>query len=176
MLLRAVQLAQEPPVAAAGTRQPSAWPHAVITAHGARTRSARVKTTHNTKTVEKRSKPSSNAVKRWGVLLYTKKYWREPELLQGNGPEVQSQRIARCQARSKRSGEQCRKTACRGKSVCRTHGGTSTGPKTDAGKARCAEAKTVHGRERRTMRVLRAAKLKELRPLEGLMLGFGMIR
>ena len=82
--------------------------------------------------------------------------------------------VPRCQARSKRSGEQCRKAACRGKSVCRTHGGASTGPKTDGGKARCAEAKTVHGRERRTMRVLRAAKLKELRQLEDLMVGLGM--
>jgi hypothetical protein len=32
----------------------------------------------------------------------------------------------------------------------------------------------VHGRERRTMRVLRAAKLKELRQLEDLMVGLGM--
>jgi hypothetical protein len=82
--------------------------------------------------------------------------------------------VPRCQALSKRSGEQCRKAACRGKSVCRTHGGASTGPKTDAGKARCAAAKTVHGRERRATRVLRAAKLKELRQLEGLMDGLGM--
>ena len=84
--------------------------------------------------------------------------------------------VPRCQARSKRSGEQCRKAACRGKSVCRTHGGASTGPKTDAGKARCAEAKAVHGRERRTTRVVRAVKLKELRQLEDLMTGLGMMR
>jgi hypothetical protein len=32
----------------------------------------------------------------------------------------------------------------------------------------------VHGRERRTTRVSRAAKLKELRQLEGLMVGLGM--
>jgi hypothetical protein len=83
--------------------------------------------------------------------------------------------VPRCKALSKRSGKQCRKAACRGKSVCRTHGGASTGPKTDAGKARCAEAKTVHGRERRTMRVLRATKLKELRQLEGVMIGLGML-
>ena len=83
--------------------------------------------------------------------------------------------VPRCQARSKRSGQQCRKAAMTGKAVCRTHGGASTGPKTDAGKAKCAEAKTVHGRERRTTRALRAEKLKELRQLEGLMAGLGML-
>lgn len=76
--------------------------------------------------------------------------------------------VPRCQARSKRSGNQCRKAACKQKSVCRTHGGASTGPKTDAGRAKCAEAKTVHGRERRTTRTLRAEKLRELRQIEGL--------
>ncbi len=37
---------------------------------------------------------------------------------------------------SKRSGEQCKKPALRGKAVCDFHGGRSTGPKTEAGKAR----------------------------------------
>jgi hypothetical protein len=32
---------------------------------------------------------------------------------------------ARCQARSKRSGEQCRKSAMRGLTVCKTHGGAA---------------------------------------------------
>ena len=43
---------------------------------------------------------------------------------------------ARCAARSKRTGNQCGKPALRGKAVCQFHGGRSTGPKTDAGKAR----------------------------------------
>ncbi len=42
----------------------------------------------------------------------------------------------RCTAKSKRSGEQCKKPALRGKAVCEFHGGRSTGPKTEAGKAR----------------------------------------
>jgi hypothetical protein len=42
----------------------------------------------------------------------------------------------RCTAMSKRSGEQCKKPAIRGKAVCDFHGGRSTGPKTEAGKAR----------------------------------------
>ena len=42
----------------------------------------------------------------------------------------------RCSAKSKRSGEQCKKPALRGKAVCDFHGGSSTGAKTEAGKAR----------------------------------------
>ena len=37
---------------------------------------------------------------------------------------------------SKRSGEQCKKPALRGKAVCEFHGGRSTGPKTAEGKTR----------------------------------------
>jgi len=38
----------------------------------------------------------------------------------------------RCAARSKRSGEQCKNFALRGKRVCRIHGGLSSGPKVPA--------------------------------------------
>lgn len=74
-----------------------------------------------------------------------------------------------CRARSKRSGEQCRKAAMRGKMVCLAHGGRSIGPRTAAGRARCAEAKTVHGWETRRKREARAEKLRELRGLERFM-------
>ena len=84
--------------------------------------------------------------------------------------------VPRCQARSKRSGEQCRKPAMRGKSVCRTHGGASTGPKTEQGRKRCAAAKTIHGRETRDIRLKRADKLRELRALEQMMIQAGLIR
>ena len=83
---------------------------------------------------------------------------------------------ARCQAKSKRSGAQCRKPAMRGKAVCRTHGGASTGPKTQQGRERCAQAKSIHGWETREIRRNRAGKLKELRELEGAMLALGMIK
>ena len=43
---------------------------------------------------------------------------------------------ARCAAKSKRTGSQCGKPALKGKAVCQFHGGRSTGPKTEAGKAR----------------------------------------
>ena len=81
---------------------------------------------------------------------------------------------ARCQAKSKRSGVQCRKPAVRGKTVCRTHGGASTGPKTQQGRERCAQAKTVHGWETREIRRKRADKLKDLHALEGVMRALGM--
>jgi hypothetical protein len=54
----------------------------------------------------------------------------------------------------------------KGKAVCLAHGGASTGPRTAAGKAKCAEAKTVHGWESRATRAVRAVKLRELRVLE----------
>ena len=45
---------------------------------------------------------------------------------------------ARCTAKSKRSGEQCKKPALKTSRTqkCQFHGGRSTGPKTEAGKAR----------------------------------------
>jgi len=52
---------------------------------------------------------------------------------------------ARCTAKSKRSGEQCKKPAMRGKAVCDFHGGRSTGPKTQAGKDRQRAAVTKTG-------------------------------
>ena len=42
----------------------------------------------------------------------------------------------RCQAMSKRTRQQCGAPAEKGKRVCRFHGARSTGPKTEAGKAR----------------------------------------
>ena len=82
---------------------------------------------------------------------------------------------ARCQAKSKRSGEQCRKPAMRGKTVCRTHGGASMGPKTQQGRERCAQAKTIHGWETRVIRRKRAEKLRELRQLERDMKAIGLM-
>ena len=79
----------------------------------------------------------------------------------------------RCQAKSKRTKQQCRAPALKGKLVCKTHGGRSTGPKTEAGRQRCADAKTVHGRETRSARRARSKKIAELQMLEemGRMLG-----
>ena len=71
----------------------------------------------------------------------------------------------RCQAQSKRSKQQCRKAAIRGKQVCRLHGGASTGPRTEQGRKRCAAAKTIHGWETRASRKKRAVKFREMNTL-----------
>ena len=75
----------------------------------------------------------------------------------------------RCSAKSKRSGEQCKKPALRGKVVCDFHGGRSTGPKTEAGKDRIAAAHTVHGRETREQRAERSAASARISRLEDAM-------
>jgi hypothetical protein len=75
-------------------------------------------------------------------------------------------RCSRCQAKSRRSQQQCKKPAIRGKRVCGFHGGKSTGPKTAAGRQRCAEVKTVHGRETRAIRAQRSGDIAYLRNLE----------
>jgi hypothetical protein len=80
----------------------------------------------------------------------------------------------RCQAKSKRTKLQCAAPALKGKRVCKTHGGRSTGPKTQAGRQRCADAKTIHGRETceaRTERSLSSARLAILEAV-GHALGF----
>ena len=78
-----------------------------------------------------------------------------------------------CQAKSKRTRLQCRAPAVKGKNVCRIHGGLSTGPKTEQGRAKCAEARTIHGnstREKRKQNAVSATRLLLLRDL-GLRIG-----
>jgi len=81
----------------------------------------------------------------------------------------------RCQAKSKRSKLQCQSPAVRGKRACRIHGGLSTGPKTKEGRIRCAEAKTIHGRETRQTRSDTSSKLGELYELEVMASAVGII-
>ena len=57
----------------------------------------------------------------------------------------------------------------RGKSVCRSHGAASTGPKTVQGRKRCAEANFMHGRETRKKRQIRAEKFREMKSWMGLL-------
>jgi hypothetical protein len=63
----------------------------------------------------------------------------------------------------------------KGKTKCAIHGGKSTGPKTAAGKARCAEAHTTHGRETRSARETRSIKGAELSALESFCHDKGMM-
>ena len=80
-----------------------------------------------------------------------------------------------CTARSKRTKQRCVQPAMRGRSVCRTHGGLSTGPRTPEGKARIAAAQTVHGWETRVIRAERSQELAHLAALEDLARVLGMI-
>ena len=50
-------------------------------------------------------------------------------------------RCRRCSARSKRTKLRCGAPAMKGKRVCATHGGKSTGPKTEQGKANLKHGK-----------------------------------
>ena len=61
------------------------------------------------------------------------------------------------------------------KRVCRTHGGASTGPRTQQGRQRCAEAKTIHGNENRKARTERAEGMRRLRALEELGYALGVM-
>ena len=81
----------------------------------------------------------------------------------------------RCQAKSKRTKLQCQSPAVRGKRACRIHGGLSTGPKTKEGRIRCADAKTIHGRETRAIRAATSSKLGELYELEVMARAAGVI-
>ena len=79
-----------------------------------------------------------------------------------------------CQAMSKRTKQQCRAPAMKGRRVCKTHGGKSTGPKTQAGRQCCADARTIHGNETRQARTERSLGVARLAVLEavGHQMGF----
>jgi len=81
-----------------------------------------------------------------------------------------------CNAKSKRTGIQCRAPATKGNTKCRIHGGTSTGPKTPEGRQRCAEAKTIHGNETRKARTERAEAMRRLSALEDLGHALGLMQ
>ena len=77
-----------------------------------------------------------------------------------------------CQAMSKRSRQRCKAPAMKGKAVCRTHGGLSTGARTEAGKLRARTANLKHGRETREARTERSLGSARLAVLEAV--GFSM--
>jgi hypothetical protein len=90
-----------------------------------------------------------------------------PTLITGGGQIT----CARCTAKSKRSGEQCKKpalkTSCTQK--CQFHGGRSTGPKTQAGKDRQRVAVTKTGAFTKQAAEDRARSMRVLRGLEDAM-------
>jgi len=84
-------------------------------------------------------------------------------------------RCCRCQALSRRSKEQCKKPALKGKRVCGFHGGKSTGPRTEEGKARIAKAHTTHGNETKVKREERSRSSAYLMELEDVAWALGMM-
>ncbi len=76
-------------------------------------------------------------------------------------------RCLRCEA-SAASGAQCGSPALRGQATCYAHSGLPMGPKTSAGRERCAKAKTVNGGDTRQGRIERSMGMRRLRELEDL--------
>jgi len=62
----------------------------------------------------------------------------------------------------------------KGKRVCKTHGGRSTGPRTEEGHAKCAAAKTIHGNESRKARSERSLGSARLAVLESVGVALNM--
>jgi hypothetical protein len=76
-------------------------------------------------------------------------------------------RVAGTEMRSKtRSGSPCQRPANKERARCRLHGGASTGPKTDEGKAIIAKSNIKHGhytKDKLTQRKKEAMIARELR-------------
>jgi len=72
----------------------------------------------------------------------------------------------RCQAQSSRSKQQCLKPALKNKRVCSTHGGLSTGPRTQEGIKRIQSAHWKHGNETKESRAKRSVKSLQFLMLE----------
>jgi hypothetical protein len=80
----------------------------------------------------------------------------------------------RCTAKAKSSQAQCRKPAMQGKTKCRTHGGASTGPKTQAGKDAIRQAHFKHGEQTLEAKAARTAKDAEMQSLEDVLHALNM--
>jgi hypothetical protein len=80
-----------------------------------------------------------------------------------------------CQAMSKRSRQRCKAPAMKGKAVCRTHGGLSTGPRTEAGKLRARTSNQKHCRETREARTKRSLASARLAVLEAVGFSIGLM-
>ncbi len=69
---------------------------------------------------------------------------KKPILLRNGNPQGNPMNAPRCGAKTRRG------TACRAPAMpngrCRMHGGGSTGPRTEAGLARCRRVRYRHGR------------------------------
>jgi hypothetical protein len=77
----------------------------------------------------------------------------------------------RCTAKSSRTKKQCARPALITSTtkVCQFHGGRSSGPKTDEGKARIAAAHTKHGEYSKAAKAATSAGLAKLSQLDDLL-------
>ena len=83
-------------------------------------------------------------------------------------------RCRRCSARSKRTKLRCGAPAMKGKKVCATHGGKSTGPRTKQGKANSAKANLKHGKYTKQAQTEHSEASAQLSQLEDAMYLLGM--
>jgi len=83
-------------------------------------------------------------------------------------------RCRRCSARSKRTKLRCSAPAMKGKRVCSTHGGKSTGPRTEQGKATSAKANLKHGKYTKQAQTEHSEASARLSQLEDAMYLLGM--
>jgi hypothetical protein len=83
-------------------------------------------------------------------------------------------RCRRCRAQSKRTKSRCGAPAMRGKKVCATHGGKSTGPKTEQGKANSAKANLKHGKYTKQAQTEHSEASAQLSQLEDAMYLLGL--
>ncbi len=75
----------------------------------------------------------------------------------------------RCQAKSKRTKNQCGRPALKGKQVCDFHGGKSTGPRTAEGKERSRQAHIKSGLYTKESRLRESSASLTLAQLEDMM-------
>jgi len=82
----------------------------------------------------------------------------------------------RCAAVFKATGQRCTATTQVGRRTCLRHGGASTGPRTEAGKRKCAAARTVHGHDTIAMRQERSLGSARLAVLESIGFAIGLLK
>lgn len=109
------------------------------------------------------STPSPDPLHMVQMMSKSKATYQTPQFLSLANGRI---RCIQCAATSRRTGQRCGAPAMRGKAVCYMHGGASSGPKTEQGRIRCAQARTIHGGQTSSMRTERSLAGARLAMLE----------